>query len=94
VLKDFPVFPDLQTGSGANSAFIELVPRLRREADHIRLSTAEVKHEWSYTFTPPYTYTGKLYLSHRTFLTTSLYEDDVEFTIFQNKQLTVQEQNL
>jgi hypothetical protein len=82
------------TGSRANPAFTELVPRLRREADHIRLSAAEVKHEWSYTFTPPYAYIGKLYLSHRAILMTSLCEDDVEFIIFQRKQPTVQEQNL
>jgi hypothetical protein len=88
------VFQDMQTGNGANPAFIELVPRLRREADHIPLPTAEVKHEWSYTFTSPYACIGKLYLSHRTVLTTGLCEDDVEFIIFQRKRPTVQEQNL
>jgi len=85
----------MQTGNGANRTFIGLDPRLRREADHIPLSTAEVKHEWSYNFTPPpCTYIGKVYVYHRTILTTSLCEGDVEIIIFQRKRPTVQEQNL
>jgi len=84
----------MQTGNGANPAFIGLVPRLSCEAYQIPLSTAEVKHEWSYNFTPPYAYIGKLYLSHRTILTTSLCEDDIEFIICQRKRPTLQEQNM
>jgi len=84
----------MQTGNGANPALIGLDPRRRREAGHIHLSTAEVKHEWSYTFTPPYAYIGKLYVYHRTILTTGLCEGDIEFIIFQRKRPTVQEQNL
>jgi hypothetical protein len=75
----------MQTVKRANPACTELVPRLRHEAEHILLSTVEVKHEWGYTFIPSYTYIGKLYLSHRTILTTSLCEDDVEFIILQRK---------
>jgi len=84
----------MQTGNGANPTFIGLDPRLRREADHIPLSTAEVKHEWIYTYTPPYAYVGKIYLSNQTILTTSLCEDDAECIIFQRKRPTVQEQDL
>jgi hypothetical protein len=29
------------------------IKRLRHEADHLPLSSIEVKNEWSYTFTPP-----------------------------------------
>ena len=52
---------------GFNSAFKGLmgtwvpcwgVQKPGREFDHSPPSTAKVKNEWSYTFTPPYTFMG------------------------------------
>jgi hypothetical protein len=52
----------VQTCSGAHPAYYQLgngggggalgVKRPGREADHPRTSSAEVKNEWSYTYTP------------------------------------------
>jgi hypothetical protein len=41
------------------------VKRTAREADHTAPSSAEIKHTWSYTSTPPYIFTAWCLLKHR-----------------------------
>jgi hypothetical protein len=57
--KDFCLHQNLQTGSGPHPAFegyrssFPGVKQPERDADHLPLSTADFKSEWSYTSAPP-----------------------------------------
>jgi hypothetical protein len=57
-------FPDRLWGSlsllynGHREILSAEVKRMRPEADHSSLCSAEVKNEWSYTSTPPYSITS------------------------------------
>jgi hypothetical protein len=53
--QDFSLRHKVQTGCGLPWFFARGIKRQGREANHSRLSSAEVKNAWSYTFTPPYT---------------------------------------
>jgi hypothetical protein len=67
---NFPIVKDVQNSSGSHPSPIQFVPKIfspgiprqRREADRSLSSGAEIKHKWSCSCRPPYTFMVNLFL--------------------------------